>query len=74
MVTPRGWRSRMRGAFYEICAIYRRWSENARRRTNDVLLKRPLIRLRHLLPPQETAEGEGLSMKGSGKSVTEATG
>src|SRR5437763_8200192 len=24
----------------------------------------PLIRLRHLLPPQETAGGEGLSMKG----------
>jgi len=26
--------------------------------------KRPLIRLRHLLPPQETAGGEGLSTKG----------
>jgi len=28
------------------------------------LVKRPLIRLRHLLPPQETAGGEGLSTKG----------
>jgi len=56
----------MRGALYEICAIYRRWSESARRRANDVLVKRPLIiRLRHLLPQQETAGGEGLSIGGT---------
>jgi len=61
----RRWRSRMRGALYEICAIYRRWSENARRRANDVLVNRPLIRLRHLLPQQETAGGEGLSIGGT---------
>jgi len=54
-----------RGALYEICAIYRRWSEGARRRANDVLVKRPLIRLRHLLPQQETAGGEGLSIEGT---------
>jgi len=39
----------MRGALYEICAIYRRWSESARRRATDVRVKRPLIRLRHLV-------------------------
>ena len=69
-------RRRMRGALYEICAIYRRWSERARRCANDVLVKRPLIRLRHpstrfarsgqaLLPQQETAGGEGLSIGGT---------
>ena len=51
-----------RGALYEICAIYRRWSESARRRANDVRVKRPLIRLRHLLPQLKSAGGEGLSM------------
>jgi hypothetical protein len=28
-----------------------------------MLLNAPLIRLRHLLPPQKTAEGEGLSIE-----------
>ena len=55
----------MRGALYEICAIYRRRSENARRRANDVLVKRPLIRLRHLLPQLKSAGGEGLSIGGT---------
>ena len=55
----------MRGALYEICAIYRRCSESARRRANDGLVKRPLIRLRHLLPQQKTAGGEGLSIGGT---------
>jgi len=55
----------MRGALYERCAIYQRWSESARRCANDVLVKRPLIRLRHLLPQQETAGGEGLSIGGT---------
>jgi len=58
-------RRRMRGALYEISAIYRRWSENARRRANDVLVKRPLIRLRHLLPQLKSAGGEGLSIGGT---------
>jgi len=53
------------GGAYEICAIYRRWSESARRCANDILVKRPLIRLRHLLPQQETAGGEGLSIGGT---------
>jgi|GEM_PF-3062798 len=53
----RRWRSRMRGALYEIWAICRRWSESARRRANDVLVKRPLIRLRHLLPQQKNRWG-----------------
>jgi|GEM_PF-1050229 len=57
-------RRRMRGALYEICAIYRRWSERARRCANDALVKRPLIRLWHLLPQLKSAGGEGLSMKG----------
>jgi hypothetical protein len=56
-------RRRMRGALYEICAIYRRWSESARRRANDVRVKRPLIRLRHLLPQLKSAGGEGLSIE-----------
>ena len=59
------------GGVYEIFAIYRHWSESARRRANDVLVKRPLIRLRHLLPPQETAAGEGLSMKGMARLARE---
>ena|GEM_PF-1294009 len=61
----RRWRSRMRGALYEICAIYRRWSESARWRANDVLVKRPLIRLRHILPQLKSAGGEGLSIGGA---------
>jgi len=55
----------MRGALYEICAIYRRWSESARRRANNVFVKRPLIRLRHLLPQLKSAGGEGLSIGGT---------
>jgi len=55
----------MRGALYEIYAIYRRWSESARRRANNVLVKRPLIRLRHLLPQLKSAGGEGLSIGGT---------
>src|SRR5258706_13863913 len=31
----------------------------------------PLIRLRHLLPPQKTAGGEGLSTKGRGKGLNQ---
>src|SRR5437763_5153120 len=65
----------MREALYEICAIYRRWFESARRRPNDVRVKRPLIRLRHpstrfarsgqaLLPQLKSAGGEGLSIGG----------
>jgi len=54
----------MRGVLYEIFAIYRRWSENARRRANHELVKRPLIRLRHLLPQLKSAGGEGLSIGG----------
>jgi len=61
----RRWRSRMRGALYEIRAIYRRWSERARRRTNNVRVRRPLIRLRHLLPQLKSAGGEGLSIGGT---------
>jgi len=53
------------GGVYQICAIYRRWSESARRRANDVLVKRPLIRLRHLLPQLKSAGGEGLSIGGT---------
>jgi len=55
----------MRGALYEIFAIYRRWSENARRLANDILVKCPLIRLRHLLPQLKSAGGEGLSIGGT---------
>jgi len=55
----------MRGALYEIFAIYRRWSESARRRANHELVKRPLIRLRHLLPQLKSAGGEGLSIGGT---------
>src|SRR5437763_17003345 len=51
----RRWRSRMRGALYEICAMYPRWSESARRRANYLRVKRPLIRLRHLLPQLKSA-------------------
>jgi hypothetical protein len=58
-------RRRMREALYEICAIYRHWSESARRRANDVRVKRPLIRLRHLLPQLKSAGGEGLSIGGT---------
>ena len=42
-----------RGALYGICAIYRRCSKSTRRRANDALVKRPLIRLRHLLPSKK---------------------
>ena len=76
-------RRRMRGALYEICAIYRRWSERARRCANDVLVKRPLIRLRHpstrfarsgqaLLPQLKTAGGEGLSIGGTAENERHA--
>jgi len=54
-----------RGALYENMRAYRRWSESARRRANDVLVKRPLIRLRHLLPQLKSAGGEGLSIGGT---------
>ena len=60
-----GCRRRMRGALYERCAIYPRWSESARRRANYVRVKRPLIRLRHLLPQLKIAGGEGLSIGGA---------
>ena len=55
----------MRGALYEVCTIYRRCSESARRRANYVLVQRPLIRLRHLLPQLKNAGGEGLSIGGT---------
>src|SRR5205814_3415657 len=56
------YRRRKRGALYKIGSMYRRWSESARRRTNNVLVKRPLMRLRHLLPQLKSAGGEGLSI------------
>ena len=65
-------RRRMRGALYEIWAIYRRWSERARRCANDVLVKRPLIRLRHLLPQLKSAGGEGLSIGGTAENERHA--
>ena len=63
----------MRGALYERCAIYQRWSESARRRANYVRVKRPLIRLRHLLPQLKSAGGEGLSIGGTAENETLAT-
>ena len=74
----------MRGALYDICAIYRRWSENARRRANGVRVKRPLIRLRHpstrfarsgqaLLPQLKSAGGEGLSIGGTAENEPSTT-
>ena len=58
---------RMRGRFTRPSIAH---SQKGNERNSRV--KAPLIRLRHLLPPQETAGGEGLSTKRSGERFKKA--
>ena len=61
-------RRRMRGAFTRqkrSCVAGPKAARRQESRTNNVLVKRPLIRLRHLLPQLKSAGGEGLSIGGT---------